>query len=171
MDRNSMTASDSVPTNKNTVAPFSSNEALYTTTTIRTDGRLRRMHFVQNFVLVWLDANIDQTNEDFHDSLTQLRGVVNTIDTFTEINPCIEYLHAIKEVKIFLIISGSIGQTVVPKIHDTITQLDAIFVFCSDKEQQEQWTQDCTAMQPRCHPDEFRCRKYYTGLIQSTTKP
>jgi hypothetical protein len=47
-------------------------------------------------------------------------------------------MNKIKDEKVFLIVSGSLGQQLVPKIeHDT--NLDSIYIFCWDKLKHEQW--------------------------------
>ena len=96
---------------------------------------------VQNFRLVWLDANIDETKEGFKNSFTELRKIVVALETFTDAGRCIEYLKTIDDQKIFLITSGSLGQKTVPLIHN-MAQLDTIFVFCSDKDRHEGWAKE-----------------------------
>ncbi|CAM4936016.1 unnamed protein product [Rotaria socialis] len=106
-----------------------------------TSFRARPRRVVQNFVLVWLDAHIDEKKEDFRNSFTELRKLVVTLETFTEVNSCVEYLKSISDQKIFLIVSGSFGQTMVPFIHN-MTQLDTIFVFCSNKDRHKVWAKE-----------------------------
>ena len=92
----------------------------------------------QNFLLVWLDANIDEAKKHFQHSLAKLRTIVRSLKTFTNPERCVQYLKTIKKEKIFLIVSGSLGQTHVPLLHD-MNQLDSIFVFCRDVPRHEQW--------------------------------
>ena len=57
--------------------------------------RLRRppnARMVQNFHLVWLDGSIDETNDDFRNSITKLRQVVNTVNTFVDVDECIDFI-------------------------------------------------------------------------------
>ncbi|CAF3373958.1 unnamed protein product, partial [Rotaria sp. Silwood2] len=93
---------------------------------------------VQNYLLVWLDANIDESKKDFKSSLAHLRHIVATIRTFTDADECIQFMKDIQEEKIFLIISGSLGQHTVPKI-DSWPQLDTIYVYCGNRAAHEQW--------------------------------
>ncbi|CAF3089457.1 unnamed protein product [Rotaria socialis] len=119
-----------------------------------TSFRARPRRVVQNFVLVWLDAHIDEKKEDFRNSFTELRKLVVTLETFTEVNSCVEYLKSISDQKIFLIVSGSFGQTMVPFIHN-MTQLDTIFVFCSNKDRHKVWAKEWSKVEgvhgSRCH--------------------
>ena len=98
----------------------------------------RRGIIVQNFVLLWLDSNINKSNDDYNNSMTQLRKIVNTIDTFTDTDQCVGFLSDIKDEKVFILVSGDIAQSIVPRIHDT-SQLDSIYVFCVKKSKHEQW--------------------------------
>ncbi|CAF3463229.1 unnamed protein product [Rotaria socialis] len=118
-----------------------------TTTTITTAAasstalRARRSRIVQNYLVVWLDANIDEKKEHFQKSLVELRKIVVTLDLFTDVDQCIEYLKRIDGQKIFLITSGLFGQKTVPLIHD-MAQVDTIFVFCINKDRHKVWAKD-----------------------------
>jgi tetratricopeptide (TPR) repeat protein len=43
--------------------------------------------------------------------------------------------------KTIMIISGSLGQEVVPRVHN-MSQVDSIFIFCDNKQYHERWAQD-----------------------------
>ena len=104
----------------------------------RPDGHSNRRRIVQNYLLVWLDANVTTSNEDSQHTLQQLRSVVNEINLFIEPEECISFLEGIKLEKVFLIVSGSLGRDLVPRI-DRMTQIDAIYIFCGDKSRHEEW--------------------------------
>jgi hypothetical protein len=97
------------------------------------------MNIVQNFILVWLDSSINQSNEDCSNSLGKLRRIVNTINTFTEPGECLHFIGEMKDENIFLIVSGALGPTIVPQIHSK-SHINSIFVFCGNKSLHEQWT-------------------------------
>ena len=40
-----------------------------------------------------------------------------------------------------MIISGALGQHIVPRVHN-LTQVDSIFIFCSNKKRHEEWAKD-----------------------------
>lgn len=101
------------------------------------------VRIVQNFTLLWLDSNIDEQNSDFKNSLTQLRRIVNTIDTFTNSDQCMNFLTTIKNEKVFMIVSGTFSQSIIPAIHD-LSQLDSIYIFCTNKSKYVQWTSEWT---------------------------
>ncbi|CAF1431081.1 unnamed protein product [Adineta steineri] len=95
----------------------------------------------QNYLLVWVDAGIHQTNTDCQNTLTQLRAVVNDITICTQPNECIEFLDKFKDENAFVITSGSLGQDLVPKIHG-VPKLDAIYIFCGNISYHQQWAKD-----------------------------
>ena len=93
---------------------------------------------LQNFLLVWLDANFNETSADFKTSLKYLRQVVASIETFTDAEECVKFLDQIQEEKAFMIVSGALGRQVVREIENK-SQLEAIYVFCGNKAAHEQW--------------------------------
>jgi hypothetical protein len=98
-----------------------------------------RSRIVQNFLLVWLDGNIDEIhNDDCRSSIQKLRQVVNTVNTFTDVDECIEFIDGIKEKKTFIISSGALGQTIVPRVHNN-PQVNTIYIFCQNKARHETW--------------------------------
>ncbi len=95
---------------------------------------------VQNFVLVWLNENVDEdNNDDCRNTIAKLRQVINTVNTFTNVDKCLDYISNIKEEKVFMISSEVLGQTTVPLVHDK-PQMSRIYIFCDNKDQHEKWT-------------------------------
>jgi hypothetical protein len=41
---------------------------------------------VENYIIIWLDANLDFSNEENQEMISRLRSIVNMIKTFTDIN-------------------------------------------------------------------------------------
>src|ERR1700723_1233746 len=87
------------------------------------------MQMVQNVLLIWLANNIDENNADCRNTITQLRRAVNTINTFTNGEECIQFLENMDNDKACMIISGSLGQHIVLRLHH-MSQVDSIFIFC-----------------------------------------
>ena len=69
-------------------------EQSYVMATNTRPQRLLHARMVQNFHLVWLDGSIDESNDDFRSSLTKLREVVNT---FIDVDECIDFISSIPE--------------------------------------------------------------------------
>jgi uncharacterized protein YlbG (UPF0298 family) len=87
----------------------------------------RDARMIQNFHLVWIDDHIYEIN--------------NKVNTFIDVNECIDFITDIKEEKIFLISSGSLGQTIIPLVHG-IPQISKIYIFCTHNTRHEQWTRE-----------------------------
>lgn len=123
--------------NRETVVPKHTTATPASSLTVRPQSQ----RIVQNFLLVWLDGNFNENHPDFQHSLTQLRKIVLTLQLYTDANACIEYMRNIGDEKIFLMISGALGQKIVPQIHN-MTQLDTIIVFCANIHKHKQWAQE-----------------------------
>jgi tetratricopeptide (TPR) repeat protein len=121
---------------------FPSSSIVTTTTTSSTTTHTRQ-RIVQNFLLIWMDPNIDQSNTDSKNALAQLRNIVNDVNIFTEPDQCVDFLTDLKDMKAFLIANGSLGQHIIPLMHD-IPQLDTIYIFCGNKSQHEEWAKKWT---------------------------
>jgi tetratricopeptide (TPR) repeat protein len=97
---------------------------------------------VQNFHLVWLDGSFGEVNsDDYHNSISKLREVVNTVNTFTDVNECVDFINSIKKERAFIIFSGFFGQTTVPVVHNK-PQVSTICIFCGNKARHEKWAKE-----------------------------
>ncbi|CAF1189899.1 unnamed protein product [Adineta steineri] len=105
--------------------------------------RRPRQRMTQNYLLAWVDSTIDQADKDCQDTLVQLKNVINDVNLCTEPNQCIQALNKADKERAFVIASGSLGQHLVPEIHD-IPQLDAIYIFCDDISRHEEWIKNWT---------------------------
>jgi tetratricopeptide (TPR) repeat protein len=103
-------------------------------------GRIN-IQMVQNVLLIWLDSNIDDNNDDCRNTVTQLRRAVHNIKKFTDRDECVEFLQGMDNDKACMIISGSLGQHIVPRVHN-MSQVDSIFIFCGNKKRHEQWAKE-----------------------------
>ena len=93
----------------------------------------RPQRMMQNFHLVWLDANIDEeNNEDCRNSITQLRRLVNTVNTFVDADECIDFITDMEEVQALLIASEEFEQLVQP-IAQQIHQINSIYILSMNK--------------------------------------
>ena len=99
------------------------------------------IRLIQNVLLVWLDKNIQADNADCRNTLTQLHQIVHTINTYTDTDECLQFLETMTNEKVCVIISDSLGQFVVPRLH-SMTQVSTIFIFCRNKEKHEQWAKE-----------------------------
>jgi hypothetical protein len=110
-----------------------STKASSSTTTVN----LSMMSNLETFTCLWLDQNVDST-QDNRDTLQELRQVINHLRTFQNTDDCEQYIRKISQEKVILIVSGSLGRQVVPRLHD-LPQFSACYVFCQDKKANEEW--------------------------------
>ncbi|CAF1261827.1 unnamed protein product [Adineta steineri] len=117
------------------------NTAVSTKSSASSNIRQPRQRMAQNYLLIWVDASIDEEKKDCQDTLTQLKNVVNDVSLCTEPDQCIQALNKVDKQQAFVITSGSLGQHLVPEIHG-MPQLDTIYIFCGNKSRHEGWTQN-----------------------------
>ena len=80
---------------------------------------------MDNFVVIWLDSNVDRLNE----SASRLHQcLLCPVRTFHDLDQCIDFLSEIPQDKVFFIASDFLGQTVIPLIHAT-HQIVRIYLF------------------------------------------
>lgn len=90
------------------------------------------------FFLLWLDASANKTAENV-DAQQQLRTSINFLRTFEDDDRCEEYIRSISPYdRITFIVSGRLGQKIVPRIH-ALRQVSSIYVYCQDKKLNEAW--------------------------------
>jgi tetratricopeptide (TPR) repeat protein len=128
---------------KKATASGTSSSGQASTTAKRAPARRRAdIPMVQNVVLIWLDNSIDEGNDDCQNTLTQLRRIINAVSTFTGGDECIEFItNNSNQEKVCIIVSGALGQLIVPLIHN-MSQVDSIFVFCGNRKRHEEWAKE-----------------------------
>jgi tetratricopeptide (TPR) repeat protein len=93
----------------------------------------------QNFILFWLDSNITEGDDESRNTSAQLQSVIKNIHLFNDVDECTNYLNKIKEEQVLMVVSGRLGQQILPRIHN-MQQLLAVFVYCGNKSDHESWT-------------------------------
>ncbi|CAF0860430.1 unnamed protein product [Didymodactylos carnosus] len=96
----------------------------------------------EDYIVVWLDSNIDKSNEIHQNVIMQLQQIVNSVNTFTDANECINFVTQSKYKIFLMIVSNDLGQQIVHLIQD-IPQLESIYVFCNGRSDHESWIQQC----------------------------
>jgi tetratricopeptide (TPR) repeat protein len=104
-------------------------------------SRRINVQMVQNVRLIWLDNIIGDDFTDCRDTIIELRHAINTVNTFTDSEECIEFLDSISDEKVCMIISSSFGQRIVPRIHN-MPQVDSIFIYCGNKKRHQKWAKE-----------------------------
>jgi hypothetical protein len=87
---------------------------------IKCAGTRRRndIRTVQRVMLIWLDSSIDKVSTTCQNAITQQRRIVTDVNTFTDGDQYIQFINTIKNTKACMIISGSLGQHIVPRVHN-----------------------------------------------------
>ena len=91
--------------------------------------------------LIWLDENICDDVEDCFYTTAHLRSIAYDLKTYTNVDECVLFIETMKDRKAYIIISGSLGQSVVPRIH-AMCQIDSIFIFCGIEQRHKEWTRE-----------------------------
>jgi len=130
---------------KSTAASTSNDREKVEQTSGNSKGAVTRqrinLQMVQNVLLIWLNNNIDDNSANYRNTINELRRTVNTINTFPDGDQCIQFLENMSNDKACMIIPSSLGQQIVPRVHD-MSQVDSIFIFSSKKKRPEQWAKD-----------------------------
>ncbi|CAF1354616.1 unnamed protein product, partial [Rotaria sp. Silwood1] len=130
---------------KSTTTVISGAAAMPSTTTV-TNANNRaaavlprpRRRELQNSLLVWLDTDFDESKDNYKISIQHLRNILETVTTFTDIDECIDFLSDIENKNVFMIISGALGQHLIPVIQEC-PQLVSIYIFCDNQVIHERW--------------------------------
>ncbi|CAF1462420.1 unnamed protein product [Rotaria sordida] len=126
-------------TNQKSTITVASGPAAVITTTNSAAVLPRSVHrALQNFLLIWLDADFDESKENYKTSIQHLRHIVATITTFTDVDQCVDFISDIEDEKIFVIVSDALGQHIIPEIQ-ILPQLHSIYVFCDNQSLHQQW--------------------------------
>ncbi|CAF1487332.1 unnamed protein product, partial [Rotaria sordida] len=97
---------------------------------------VRRM--LQNFLLVWLDADFDESKDDYKKSMEHLQHIVATVTVFTDVDESIDFLTDIGNEKVSMMVSGALAQHLIPIIQEC-PQLVSIYIFCDNQLIHEHW--------------------------------
>jgi len=95
----------------------------------------RQLHIpvVQNFHLVWLDESIDEDNNDeCCEAVMKLWQIVNTINTFTYVDECIDFITDIEHELCIMLVSEfffGIIAFIIPEIH----QITSVYIYHRNK--------------------------------------
>lgn len=87
--------------------------------------------------IVWLDGSVNSTTENLN-AQQMFQTPTNHLKTFTDEKECENYIRSVsKDHQIILIVSGRLGSSMVPRIHQLL-QVSVIFVYCINRKN-EHW--------------------------------
>ena len=104
-------------------------------------GRVKKSRILQNYRVVWVDGNINNSNNECRNKLEKLQGVFNDVQLFNNANACVDCLQDILEEKVFVILSDSLVEEMVPIIH-SLVQVATICILCDHRVQDQTWNKD-----------------------------
>ncbi|CAF5083108.1 unnamed protein product, partial [Rotaria sp. Silwood1] len=119
----------------------------------------------ENYLVIWVDGNIDMANQDCQNTMEQLRAVVNQVKPCETAEQCVQMLMENQEEISFVISSGALGQHLVPNIHD-MAKLNAIFIFCGNKQRHQVWAQNWPKIKGVHTSIKHICDKLATAIKQ-----
>ncbi|CAF1189759.1 unnamed protein product [Adineta steineri] len=98
-----------------------------------------RRRIPQNYLLLWADTSIDETNKDYKNTLKQIRNITGDVNAFTERDACIDFLtNAEEDIQSFLVVKDTMFQQIMPLIND-IPQLYCIYILNDIETPHEEW--------------------------------
>ncbi|CAF3469718.1 unnamed protein product [Rotaria socialis] len=104
------------------------------------EGLLSESNRLEDIIIIWLDETIANPGTIL---LSQRKNLllsyVKAIQPFTNVSACMKYIENITDVHVLFIVSGSLGEKIVPILHD-LPKLTFIYIFCADKNKHEIWT-------------------------------
>ena len=99
--------------------------------------------------LTWLNEN----NDDYHESITKLKQVINTIETFTDIDECIDFITDRPDQVTYMVTSEVCAQRLHPIVAD-ISQLKSIYIFCKNPRSDTNIESICEALKQTLKDDD-----------------
>ncbi|CAF1400201.1 unnamed protein product [Adineta steineri] len=105
------------------------------------ENRRMNMQRMRSVLLIWLDNNVKDHDADCNNSINQLKRVVTNVNTFTDVEQCVDFIQTTTYNKVCMIVSSSLGKHVVPLVHD-LSQVDTIFILCDNQEWHKQWVEE-----------------------------
>ncbi|CAF1519513.1 unnamed protein product [Adineta ricciae] len=154
--------------------PVSSNRQSDGENSTKTGSSLR---FVEDIILIWLDSSLAKPDESTKSALEQIVRVTDIFKTFADVEQCCQFISSVQDEKIFLIVSGSLGPKIAPRI-ENFNQVSSIFIYCGNKANHEQWIKQYkkirslhTQVRELCETVKFQIRQYDKGITSISILP
>jgi tetratricopeptide (TPR) repeat protein len=90
----------------------------------------------QNFLVIWLNSNIDESDDRYHNTLTRLKQIADKTHVFTDVDMCVSFLTDVIHEKVFMVISTNFSSQLVALIHD-VAQLYYIYILSGNTVEEE----------------------------------
>ena len=119
----------------------------------------------QNYALICLNVGIDETDEEFQNTLKQLRNVLNNVTIFTNSDECVDFLTDLEDTMTILVLEDTIGEQIMPLIHD-VSQLDHVYGFSSIKSLSSKWINEWPKVKGIYMTSTLLCRAIELAIKQ-----
>ncbi|CAF2628312.1 unnamed protein product [Rotaria sp. Silwood2] len=99
----------------------------------------------RRFTIIWLDSDANKSE----DNLCTQQNLFNSFDNveiYEEENECQQYIQSKPQVPFLIIVSGRLSRKIIPNIHE-LQQLVGIYIFCLNKKNHEEWSQQYSKIQ------------------------
>ncbi|CAF0878419.1 unnamed protein product [Adineta steineri] len=103
------------------------------------NGSEQRRRMLQDYLLIWLDEYMDETNQDYKNTLKQIQTITDNVNVFNYRDECIDFLSDAEDINFFLIVKDTMAQQIMPLITD-IPQLDSVYILSDIEILDEEWT-------------------------------
>ncbi|CAF3482102.1 unnamed protein product [Rotaria sp. Silwood1] len=117
-----------------------SNETQNSLTKKFTNTRDKTLYNINNkFVPVWLDSNVNDSDSTDRNSIARLQRISALINTFTDVNECLQSLTRMKDSKILMILADSLVKEIYRCIR-SMTHIHSIYII-TDNDQNTEYSQ------------------------------
>jgi hypothetical protein len=100
---------------------------------------MREQINLESHQLVWLDATIENRDNDNPVVIKDLRQIIGYTKIFNNTDECLSYLkHADISITTFLVCSGHLGRLIVPQVCH-FKNIRSIYIYCENQEVHQQW--------------------------------
>ncbi|UJR12819.1 hypothetical protein I4U23_016993 [Adineta vaga] len=93
---------------------------------------------LEYYTLIWCGKSVNSTEENRRTKV-EFRKIINFLKTFETNEECRTYIERSVDEKIVLIISGNLGQDLVPEIH-YLEQIVAVYIYCENIKDHIEWS-------------------------------
>ena len=130
-----------------------------------TSSCLPRTHILQDFRLVWVDGNFNESDGDCQNTLQQLRTILSNVQVFTESSTCVDFLRDISQEKVFVIISDDMVKDLVPQLH-SMPQVNTIYISRNNPESDRTWIKEWPKIKDFYTQTESVCKALQLSVKQ-----
>lgn len=90
---------------------------------------------INKLIVIWLDANVNDADDVYQNSINRLQRMTTSIHTFTNINDCTQFLNTIKGEKILMVVSNEFINHIWPRIK-SMPQVHSVYIISQNGEAQ-----------------------------------